>query len=313
MPDITLPLLYPSELPLLLLAAAAHPDDEVRTRLAWRLDLAIEEQAPHHSERACRAFFRRQDRHRRAGVRLAAPLREIAVRVTRLAFSGTSAGMRRKLLIGHDARTVAAGYVVDANLKAIYLGGCSLTRHRQTRQQPDCRFLAGQARARLEQIHRGEPLVRAVCRVEDRPVLDLEGELPFSPETIVLWRSRLGSAGLLGPLGFKQLWHGKSLRLFPDTPEAILRFSASLMRGELLHVVPGRHGQGHGRVIVRLHDFDGDHKVLPSLASTNRVETWLHGVTEPALRLSDEDRLAIARWAWPIDAWMTTELMEKLF
>ncbi len=52
------------------------------------------------------------------------------------------------------------------------------------------------------------------------------------------------------------------------------------------------------RIIVQLRDFEGDLGEFPALVGYSGAETWLRGLPEFALPLDDDERLAIAGWAY---------------
>jgi hypothetical protein len=66
-------------------------------------------------------------------------------------------------------------------------------------------------------------------------------------------------------------------------------------------------------VRVALRDFDGDVADQPARFVEPGEETWLTGLPQVSLGLTDADRLAIARWAYPPDDWLTPGLCAGLF
>src|SRR5262245_49091089 len=84
---ITAKRLEPDVLPLVLLAAVAHPDAAVRRGLLSRLDDCIDDRRPLHTEADVRALLARQHGTPLEPFVLDPLAREIAVRVLRLVFS----------------------------------------------------------------------------------------------------------------------------------------------------------------------------------------------------------------------------------
>jgi hypothetical protein len=128
---------------VVLLAAVAHPDTAFRADLARRLRTAIDATAV-HTDRACRAFFRRLDRSGRCGVHLGEVFRELAAHVIRLCFT-RPANRRGRLHIAAGEGT--GGYLVTSELRCIPLAGSPTARHRLHRLPADWKLDVGTARA----------------------------------------------------------------------------------------------------------------------------------------------------------------------
>src|SRR5262249_3911878 len=213
------------ELALVLLAAVAHPTREFREDLARRLRAAIDAMKPAHEPRTLRAFFVRQDRRRRCGMRLPPLMRELAVLVTRIAFSASTSQPRQRMLIAPGDGDLKEGVLVTRDLEVISLARSALTRHRIQRRQEDCRFLPDLARKRLDRLPGVSSGVRACCRVTDRLLIELTDETPW-PGVIMTMRSEGGKDATPESMGFTQQRDEKNLLLWPETPEATLRFTA---------------------------------------------------------------------------------------
>jgi hypothetical protein len=302
------------ELPLVLLAAVAHPTDEFREDLARRLRAAIAALKPAHDTQKLRAFFVRQDRRRRCGLRLSPLLRQLSGLVAQIAFAANTHQPRQRMLIAPGAGDLKEGVLVTRELEVISLRRSALTRHRIQRRQEDCRFLPDLARKRLDRRPGLACGVSARCRVENRLVIELTDEAPWPGNVLSL---RAGNVPERTPeaMGFVQERIGTALRMWPESPEATLRFTAWLAEGRTLTLEHGYAGPSRDRrrIVVRLRDFDGDEAQLSVIAANNnKTEPWLVGVPEVSLSLTADDHAALSKWAYPLAKWLTDSLVEKL-
>ena len=308
--------LTPAELPLVLLAAVAHPDEDYRHDLGARLGPAIEEGCPRYTGRTLRSFFRRHDRRIRSGLRLCPVLRELTVLAARIAFSGLPGEEASALLVCPGDGSLEAGHLVKRNLEVVSLARCALTRHRLQRGKAEgaslAHLLPELARTRAARFGRGEASVRAVCRLAGRFELELTDENAWASGVELMKTSGRVPPARPELLGFCQRWQGKTLLLWAETPEAVLRFSAWLAEGRRLVLEYATKHRDRRHLVVRLSDFDGDRAEFPVVASTSHAEPWLVRFPRLGMRLGPTDHLAIARWAHPLDIWMTDELVEKL-
>lgn len=285
-----------AELALVLFAVAAHPDKPFRKGLLQRLDTAIDALPTPGRERGeLRAFFTRMDRRRKGGIVLGPLLRELAIRLTLLTF--TREQDNRLLIAEGEGRGEKAGYLLDDALQAIDLRRSSKTRHRLKRQAVDSRFLAGDFLTRLGHIRRNTCSVQVTCRVTDRIAIEIRGAIPWEAN-----RHRHA------PPGWTWQAEPHLLRLWPSTPEAVLRLTAGMAAGKTLAF----QGPRGGAVLVRLQDFEGDEVALKARVTPSQAEPWLARIPTPPLTLTPEDRLMLARWAYPLAEWLTPELTENL-
>jgi hypothetical protein len=187
-------------------------------------------------------------------------------------------------------------------------------------------LVSGGATPRLQQFGTYRR-IDAECRAEDGFCLTLRGDLPWAaadllteaglnprslgPKVRLADGSTLGAHRGLAALGLALEAQPGELRLRTTIPESVLRFSACLARGERL-VLRDAIGRAPGRVVVLLRDFDGASARLPAAVSYAGAETWLRGLPPFSLPVDDDERLAIARWAYPPEVWLTNETLEKL-
>lgn len=188
-------------------------------------------------------------------------------------------------------------------------------------------FVAGGVTSRLRQFDTSDQLLQAKCRVEDGFHLTLTGDLPwpasdlidntdalgsrrFGPTVRLADGSTLGKHRGFASLGLAVEFRLGELHLRTTTPEAVLRFSACLTRGERLVLQDA--GPSPGRVVVLLRDFEGDSARLPAVVTYAGAETWLRGLPGIPLPLNEEERLLIAGWAYPPLPWLTNDLLETV-
>jgi hypothetical protein len=307
-----------AELPLVLMAAVAHPEEPFRVDLNRRLRATIKLRRPMYAMEDLRAFFRRQDGRGRGAFGLCPPMRELAVLVARIAFSTLPRVPRcAALQISPGDGAGQAGYVMTRDLVVASPERCALTwRHLQdlgAGAGPLVRFLPEIAADRLGAFARQEPRVHASCRVADRLLLEvLDEDVPAS--SIVLLRAGARTRPAAPEqLGFRQQCLGNTVRLWPDTPEATLRFTAWLNEGRQLVLEHRDEGISNGRTVaIWLRDFDGQQIDLLAKASVNQAEPWLIGCPTLGMDLTPDDHLALARWAYPLNEWMSEDLLENL-
>src|SRR5262249_22541443 len=154
------------------------------------------------------------------GMRMPPLMRELAVLVTRLAFSARTPQARHKLLIAPDDRDLKHGCLVMRDLSVVSLSRCALTRHRLQRRREDCRFLPDLARKRLDRRPGLSSGVTAECRVEDKLVLEFTDETQWPTDFVSMRADAAGQPATPAALGFDQARQGRTLRLWPSTPEA---------------------------------------------------------------------------------------------
>jgi hypothetical protein len=331
-------------LPLVLLAALGHPDSALRNRLLQRLDLAIEARQPLHSEQRARIFLTSQPGSDFEPFYLDRMALEAGVRVIRLLFTRKTRRVSKRMLriVSCAALDERGGLVVNQDLKSLYLEhslprpkNCESQRRQRRMEQPEyhgClvhkarrRFqkglhhsavlVSGGISQRLGQLWMGRRAIQAECQVEGGFRLQLRGDLPWPLEPRTCQRldagSTLGTHQGLTALGLAAKTEPEELSLHTTSPEAVIRFSACLARGERLVLRDSRDGSA-GRIVILLHDFDGERTRFPAVVGYSGAETWLRSLPEIALPVTDDERLAIARWAYPPDVWLTNELLEKL-
>jgi hypothetical protein len=301
-------LLQADALPLVLLAAVGHPDPAVRARVNTRLTTPLPGLEHWHTDEAVRDFLLRQHGTPLEPFVLDSLSLEIAVHLFRLVFIRKSP--ERTLRISScgtfdDSR----GLVVNGRLRTLYLERFAYGR-RRLRRPPSCHFVAGMVSERLARFGRREPLVRAKCQAGTGYRLRLEGELPW-PDDAALQARLDGTLDDLGRQGFRLEMKKGVLHFRPESPEALIRFSALLARGERL-VFRGTAPTASGRVVVPLRPFEADAAELPAVAGYGSAEGWLGGAAAPLPELDEGDRHAIARWGYAPESWLDGPLLEAL-
>jgi hypothetical protein len=152
------------------------------------------------------------------------------------------------------------------------------------------------------------------CRLDGGFVLDIFGPLG--------WRtSRYGSPIAEGTIGADQSLLGLGLagefvpgglRITTPTPEAIIRFSACLARGEMLRLKLGPRYGVEAHLFVQLRDFDGDEGSFAAAVFPGEDEDWLTGLPPVEMTLPLDEALEVARWAYPPEPWLVPGLRERL-
>jgi hypothetical protein len=312
---VTPPTLTADEVPLVLLSATAHPDVAFRAHLARRLDDALEARRPLQHEHKVRAFLARQHGTPLEPFALDPLTFEMAVRLLRLVFANSTpkVGRRRLRIVSCEVFDDNGGLIVSPQLKSQYLERFALGQGRGRVMRWAAHFVAGWALGRLVQFSQPGRTVRAVCRAQDGYRVIVRGELPWKGVPVYL-------AGA-STLGKRRLSEGSGLEIVgaPDggtmvrttTPESVIRFSAALARGEQLTLRPNLH-PCPGRVVIGLRDFECDEAELPVVVSYADSEPWLRGAPALPLGLDLDERVAIARWLYPVEPWVTDDFLERL-
>jgi hypothetical protein len=245
-------------------------------------------------------------------------MHELAVLAARVAFSNDFPGTPPALMISPGDGSAETGYVLKRNLEVVSLERGTPTRRRRRRRMAEyaqaARFMPELAQTRLERFRRGETSVRAACRVTDSLQIELTDDTPWARGIDLMWAGPRMQPILPQQFGFDQKWIGHTLSLRPSTPEATLRFTAWLANGQSLVLQHGYKSNRDARkLVVRLRDFDGDRAEMRVIAGTAHAEPWLVQFPTLSMRFGVDDRLAIARWAYPLNTWMTDDFVEKLF
>jgi hypothetical protein len=297
-------------LPLVLLASVSHPDTAFRERLTTRLDAAIEERRPLHTAEEVRQFLLRQPGTPLEPFYLDPAALEIAVQIIRLVFTRQTPKVTKKRvrIVSCEVFDDEGGLVVNHHLKPLYMERLAYARRLMRKAKTE--FVAGMVMQRMEQFGKGESPVRTMCHLDD-VCLRLTGEFPWDPTTsrTHMEVTALSTGQRLDPNAFQLERKGNRWVFRPVTPEAMIRFSAFLPRGERLVF---RAGRAAGRVIVTMREFEDEAASMATMVSYGNVESWLRGVPAPALALEDEDRYAIAQWAYPPDSWLSGGLLKQL-
>jgi hypothetical protein len=309
-------------LPLVLLAAAAHPDRAVRERIARRLDWAIEEGQPLHSEAEVRGLFCRRTAARRfPGVYLEPAVVETVVRVLRLVFRrgrpkiakwrvrilshevlcGEESADDRDLVITHQLKLFDPERLGQGERRRQQIRG---------RRRARCQVVTGLLGRRLRHLQEEKKIVRARCRIDHGFCLSVTGELPWSHCHGLERRSTLDGDRILSLLGFSFTFQEGTLQVRAATPEATIAFSAALARGGRVFLRGTEPGAN--QVSVVLHDFEEDEAEFPAVVTSHDPEPWLHGLPPCPVTVAEEDRLEIARRLYLPGCWRTDALLEQL-
>jgi hypothetical protein len=299
-------------LPLALLAGVAHPERAVRRRIVERLDRCIENEEPIYPEHRLQRFFARTIGDPEDMGEVGTAVQEIAVRVFRLTFARDTRPWKLWLrLEGVGLAAHKDALYVDRWLKVLPVKGVRFSGGRFCPLLRVCRLAIDELKERLmlvETPSRPVP-VHAVCRfarADGGFCLRLGGDLPqfVKPQVTIL---RTGQC-----LAFEaKRWPKEGvLELRPTSAEAVIVFSAALVRKEALKVLDRGRPAGCRWVVVGLRDFDGEEVHLPALAGPPPAESWLS--LEYPVPLPDRDRVAVLRWCYPDSDWLTDGLLEML-
>ncbi len=312
---MTTPTQSPDELPLVLLAATAHPDGSFRAHLRRRLDDALEARRPLQPEHKVRAYLARQHGTPLEPFALDPLTFEIAVHLLRLVFANATpkVGRRRLRIVSCEVFDDDSGLIVSPQLTSQYLEREALGQGRGRALRRAAHFIAGWAAARLVRFSRPGRTVRAVCRAQDGYRLIVRGELPWKGGTVYpAGASTLGRRPLNDGSGLEIVGAADGATVVrTTTPESVIRFSAALARGEQLTLRPNLH-PCPGRVVVGLRDFEGDEIELPVVVSYGDAEPWLRGAPALPLELDLDERVAVARWLYPVESWVNDDFLERL-
>jgi hypothetical protein len=309
-----------NSLALLFLASVAHPDAELRRRVAGQLEDHIEAAGPWHQPDEVRRFLLEQTGTPLEPFALDPPALELAVRLVRLAFCRRAAESKLHSVRLVSSRTIGedGGLLVftrgkDRQLRGRYLKRLAYDKRRQRQTPVDPFHLVAPAMTpRLRELQAQRRAVQATCRARNGYRLTLAGDLPWGPSQTAADFARqrqvgLEAAGLKAELGKKN-----DVIISTTTPESIIRFSASLARGELLTLRGGAHPGTSGRVVVALRDFEGAKADFAAVAGYGTREDWLCAPPVPRLEVSVEDRIAIAHWLYLPDAWVDEAVLRSL-
>jgi hypothetical protein len=302
-------------LPLVLLAASAHPRPGVRDRLARRLDEFIASRRPFCSLRQAREFFDGRSRSARGSAALDATARDLASRLISLLFARKTRRHYKRWLSVHAASAPMNAADVFVVRHPPLSGRFSVSTDEPPRRARNgCVLDVGRMLDRLGQFDAGTTRPRVECRIDDGIKLDVQfGADGWHSPAVVLTHSTLAGRSLaaLGLTCVKLT--DDSFRLSASSPEAIIQLSACLARGETMDLHAGGTVYAPRRMLVCLRDFDGDAAEMPARMSSPVPEDWLDRLPAMSLELSAADAAAIASWAYLPSAWATPELVARLW
>jgi hypothetical protein len=298
-------------LPLVLLAAFAHPDRVVRRRLSERLDHVIEAKRPLYPEHRLRHFLSRTIGDPRDPAGPAPIVHDIAVRVFRLLF-GRDDTRPWRLWLRLEGLGLPAhkdGLYVDRWLKLLPIKGARYSSGHRCPLLPPCRLVVKKLVERLQQLEDPPQSLQAICRFDGNYCLNVRGVLPFAPHPGFTRVCVLASNRPLD-LALTYNHSRKWLTLETTSPEGLIVLSACLARKEPILLRDSRNDARGWWLVIGLHDFDGPETELPVLAGPPRPETWL--TLQYPVELPARERVAVLRWRLPGSDWLPDNLLEKL-
>jgi hypothetical protein len=305
-------------MPLLLLAAFHHPDDDLRSRLLRQVDAVIASRQPFASDAEVRHLLGRCRSTREAPFDLDPQSLELTVRVVRLVFARRTKchAKHRLLIVGPDADEERQGVTLaHAPLRVEPLEP-QREWGKGKRKRCRVRLLTGAALARVGTFQLRPSPFTVTCRIDGGFVLDVLGPVGwgFSYRTgSPLAGSALGSGQPLLALGLVGEATAGGLRIRTASPEAMIRFSVCLARREMLCLKLGPRVPAETRVFISMRDFEGDEAVFPAAVFPGDVgEDWLTGLPPVEMQLPLDEALAIARWAYPPEDWLEPEFRDSL-
>jgi hypothetical protein len=294
-----------------LLAALAHPDHDLRNSLLRRLDALIESRRPLHSRARALLALSCLPARNRVALRLDPLCVELALRVLRLVFAkATPRRSRRWLHIEDpDSEDAPSGVYLNAALDALEVTPGPRRRHRKG--WLGCRLDPASALAQCSRFGSPPAFARAVCRARDGFSLAVQSGVSWADGPSVLRQSRLVGGKGLEVLGLTAETVLSGLVLSTTTPESIIQFSACLARETVLCLSSGQTGPC-AVVFVALRDFDGDEGEMPAVVGYRGIEGWVAGLPALPLELSVAERVALARWGYAPESWLTAEVLGAL-
>jgi len=280
--------IYRDGLPPLLLAAVHHPDAAVRGRLRLALDGLIAARRPLVGEV--------EVRHRlaRAGPLALGPAGlELAGLVARLVFSAATTRPHR--LWFNVVESIHA-----EKREGVTLACAPLRVVAPKRRRPDVRLVLDGAWERVGASDFWPSPVRVVCRAAAGFALDVAGTTDWGLRRVagrLLAEALFTSGPALSDLGLAVEPTPAGVRITTPTPEAILRFSACLARGEVFRLRFTSNDRTETNLFVQTRDFDGDEAEFPAVAfPAEGGPPWLTGLPPVALTLPLDDLLPVVYW-----------------
>jgi hypothetical protein len=302
--------------PLVLLATLAHPDAGVRLRLLTRLDVLIEKRLPHYPRANVRAFLARQRGSSREPFYLDDLPLELATRIVRIIYATQTPKHHKRWIriVSPEGFEDKGGMLLRHPPLHCHSASVPPAGYRGGKARMGTHLLTGNALERIARFNDHKQKARAFCSIGAHLTLHVQGDLPWHDPALILARATLSGGRPFASLGFVGERSEGGVRFTASTAEAIIQFTACLARGERL-VMPvwqGNRFNERTRIFVALRDFDGESAELPALVSHSAAESWLTWLPPLELEVPLEERLAIARWAYPPESWLTPELLEKL-
>lgn len=296
----------------MLLASVAHPSLRTRERLAWRLDDLIAARRPFCSTTQAHDLLVSRSR---GSAYLDPVTLDLASRLVPLLFARKTHRHHKRWL------SIRATSPEDAEK-----GQTLVIRHppllaRSTEAPEDghpqrarngCILHVSRLLARLGQFRLGGTRPRAVCRAEGGGfVVEVRTDGAHWSNPALVLNSGTVAGVSLASLGWTCEATPTSLRLRAATPEAIIHFSACLLRGEAMDLPAGYYAS-HGRVQVLLRDFDGDQAELRARLNGVGNEDWVDRLPPLSLDVTLTEAAAIGSWAYLPTTWTTPEVLREV-
>jgi hypothetical protein len=299
-------------LPLFLLAAHHHPNPGLRARLIARIDALIAARRPFASTAEALRLLTRCHAARDSPLDLGPENLALAVQVVRLVFAReTRLHAKHRLLIyaneeRHGLTLVYAPFRVVPLERTC---GGSQKRHRF-----HTRLDIGGACEALARFHCRLAPFRVTCRCEGGFTVEVLGPGGFPRGAAhPLTDASLGTVPALSVAGLAGEHTSDGIRITTPTPESILRFSASLARGDLLRIKLRVKSSAGTHLFIRLRDFEGEQAELPvAVFPAGADEDWLIGLPPVELTVPIDEVLPVVQWSYPREEWLVPELSERL-
>ena len=308
------------EIPLVLWAAVRHPDGSVRSGLRQAMGEWIATAKPRYSRQQISSFLRSQEGTAIEPFVLNEQDLELAELLIQYAFSELG-NQTRFRVVSRETLGAEGGVMLTDNLHGYYIE--RYARGFRTKTPAEFGFIAPAEMPDSDDPQaQGQP-VSAMCRFEETGLSITVSGVNWAAATgLSAWEtmrllqqnSHVFAADIpFTQLGLRIAFEGDAVRIRTGSPESLLRVSAHMMQRSALVLTPERTGP-RARVFVRLLPPGEDTMALPvAVTCTSRsIPEWLRLPGADGIPLSDEDRLAIARWFRPHDGWMNEQFLEAL-
>jgi len=312
-----------SDLPLVLRAAFAHPDERIRESVRQKLESCVTSFEPWFADEAIRDCLLQQEGTVLEPFVLTDAELEVATLATRLTMSKTVGEKRFRIVSGETIGT-DGGLVLTSNLRSFYVERYAHGAHRKT--SGTTWYIAPAALSATSNWKRTNAFgkINVTCltdtegftiRVSGANWVASAGQHKIRLVRSLQDHSYVGEKQLeFTHVGLRVDVEKNDILIRTGSPESLLRLSALMSKEARMVLRSGADSNSSGGIIIGLQIPDAEKVTLPSLMTyvSGFQDDWMRMQLIATVPLSFEEKLATSNWLMPHESWMDAQLMDAL-